>query len=391
MTPVVTPTAIDAFVYIESIRVQDRHRQDLGDLQSLANSILDVGLLNPITITPDNSLVAGQRRLEACRQLGWDSVPTRIVANLDEAARLLRAERDENTERKPMLLSELASLGEALYAMEAESARQRMAAAGRSSAPGRPAERCGELDTPFRGGEPGSEQNKTREVVGQALGMSGTSYNGLRFVYRAANDEEIAPHVRQVAVEALADMDRTGKVNPGEARVRAAIRANREALEAKAAALAAPVEPDELDPLPAKHGPKEGDLDTSWIPAGRDSGPTAVQQRRKLIAYHAGRGASSRQIAEIVGISDQTVRDIARKHDIAVPADDVMARTRKIDSNRVVRETVYALEGSAMGVQLANLDALDPAECDGWVSSMTDSLRVLNRFVKQLKEKTREA
>jgi hypothetical protein len=52
---------------IEDIAVGFRYRKDLGDLRTLAQSIGDVGLLHPIVVTPEGRLVAGQRRLEACR------------------------------------------------------------------------------------------------------------------------------------------------------------------------------------------------------------------------------------------------------------------------------------------------------------------------------------
>lgn len=370
MNSTVTPQAIDAYVYIESIRIVDRHRKDLGDLQSLMDSIEDVDLLNPVTITTDNRLVAGQRRLEACRRLGWDSVPVRIVANLDEAARLLRAERDENLERKDMLPSEKASLGEALYALHAAEAKERQ---GTRTDLGR------ELRV-LEGtklGEAGSRQNKTRTKVGEAVGMGGSTYGDLRQVYRIATDPEEEPAVREIAQEGLDEMDRTGQVRPVAERVKAKIRARRDAQEAKTAALVEPQKPGERE---------KGELDPSWIPAGRDSGPTAVRQRLKLIAYHAGRGLSSRQIAEVVDIGDNRVRALARKHNIAIPADATMARTRRIDSNRVVRETVYALEGAAMSVQLVNADELDRSELPAWTESLTTSIRALNRLVKQLKE-----
>lgn len=382
----ITPTAIDAFVLIEFVQVVGRHRHDLGDLTTLAASIEDVGLLNPITLTRGGRLIAGQRRLEAFRQLGRSEIPARFVDSLDDAVRLLHAERDENTERKPMLLSELASLGEALYAIEAERAKDRMAAAGRSAAPGRPAERCDELVTPFAGrGDPGSEKNKTRSVVGEALGMSGSSYNGLRYVYEAAHDEDIAPRVRQVAVDALAEMDRTGKVNTGEQKVRAAVRANREALEAKAAALAAPPEPDPFDPPPATRVASRGD---EWIPERGDSSPAAAERRRALIRHLGSKGWTSDQIADHLAMLPRTVRKIARDLLIVINADEALGvRTRKsIDSNRVVRETVQTLEALHMGVGLINFADLDVAEIQDWTDSLSESIRVLNRLNKRLKE-----
>ena len=58
---------------IDSIVVGIRHRKDPGDLNPLMESIERIGLLQPITITPEGVLVCGWRRLEAVRRLGWHS------------------------------------------------------------------------------------------------------------------------------------------------------------------------------------------------------------------------------------------------------------------------------------------------------------------------------
>lgn len=53
----------------ESIKVGERSRVHAGDVESLASSIADVGLLHPIVVTPDYRLVAGWRRLQAIERL----------------------------------------------------------------------------------------------------------------------------------------------------------------------------------------------------------------------------------------------------------------------------------------------------------------------------------
>jgi ParB family chromosome partitioning protein len=55
---------------IDRIAVGTRHRRDMGDLDALAASIADVGLLQPIVVLPDGTLIAGERRLRAAQQLG---------------------------------------------------------------------------------------------------------------------------------------------------------------------------------------------------------------------------------------------------------------------------------------------------------------------------------
>lgn len=84
---------------IQSIVIKDRKRP-LGDISVLAESINKLGLLNPITILPDSTLIAGYHRLEACKLLGWRSIPVNIVI-LDHLNAEL-AEIDENLIRNEL-------------------------------------------------------------------------------------------------------------------------------------------------------------------------------------------------------------------------------------------------------------------------------------------------
>ena len=63
---------------IDSIVVGERLRKDMGDLEGLARSIAEIGLLHPIIITPDGQLVVGERRLRACKLLGWRTIPVHV-------------------------------------------------------------------------------------------------------------------------------------------------------------------------------------------------------------------------------------------------------------------------------------------------------------------------
>lgn len=80
---------------IQTINVGTRKRvADGGKVQELANSIAEVGLINPITITPGGDLVAGLHRLEACKSLGMRRIEVNI---LDTDPLLIElAEIDEN-------------------------------------------------------------------------------------------------------------------------------------------------------------------------------------------------------------------------------------------------------------------------------------------------------
>ncbi|MFN3324998.1 MAG: ParB N-terminal domain-containing protein, partial [Bryobacteraceae bacterium] len=65
-----------AQVPCDQIRLGDRHRKDLGDLEVLAASISSVGLLHPPVVSKDGLLVCGERRFRAMRDiLGWKTIP----------------------------------------------------------------------------------------------------------------------------------------------------------------------------------------------------------------------------------------------------------------------------------------------------------------------------
>ena len=54
--------------------------------------------MSVITITKDNHLVAGQRRLESARQLGWTTIDA-VVVEAKDPVTLLEMELEENTQR----------------------------------------------------------------------------------------------------------------------------------------------------------------------------------------------------------------------------------------------------------------------------------------------------
>lgn len=89
-------------VELDSITVrEDRQRRDLGDLTDLRESIRRNGLIHPIVITREGILVAGERRLSACRQLGLTSISAQYADTLlpDE---LELIELEENVKRKDL-------------------------------------------------------------------------------------------------------------------------------------------------------------------------------------------------------------------------------------------------------------------------------------------------
>lgn len=90
-------------VAIERIKVNEGRRA-LRDCTDLANSIRELGLLTPIAVREDYTLIAGYHRLTACKQLGWSDIEA-IVLPLDHLRTQL-AEIDENLIRNELTVLE---------------------------------------------------------------------------------------------------------------------------------------------------------------------------------------------------------------------------------------------------------------------------------------------
>ena len=76
-------------VRVTDIILTNRIRKSTGDLDGLRESIRSVGLLNPILIDMDNHLIAGYRRYEAIKQLGWEYIEVRILDIRSKRQRIL--------------------------------------------------------------------------------------------------------------------------------------------------------------------------------------------------------------------------------------------------------------------------------------------------------------
>jgi hypothetical protein len=166
---------------IGAIKIGQRHRKDMGDLAALAADIAEIGLLHPIVVRPDGELIAGERRLAACKAMGWDDVPVHVV-NIDSIA---RGELAENACRKDFTPSELVAIAQTIEQRERELARERMT--------------LGKISTGSTG--------KVRDKVAAPLGISGRTLEKACAVVEAAQRE---PDKFDYLVE---EMDLTGKVD----------------------------------------------------------------------------------------------------------------------------------------------------------------------------------
>jgi N6-adenosine-specific RNA methylase IME4 len=181
-----TPASARHTVDIGEIIIGDRHRRDLGDIDGLARSIGNVGLLHPVVLRTDKRLIAGERRLAACKQLGWTDIPVTLL-DLDE---IVRGEQAENFDRKDFTWTEAVSIGRELAPMIEAAAKERMIAAHASP---------GKL--------PQQEHGRARDQIAAATGKKARSLDKATAIVVAAEAE---PDKFGKLAE---DMDRTGRVD----------------------------------------------------------------------------------------------------------------------------------------------------------------------------------
>lgn len=205
---------------IDSIVIGVRHRIDLGDLGPLMKSIQRVGLLQPITITPDGLLVCGRRRLEAVKRMGWRTLRVWVRSGIsDELSRLL-AQRDDNELRMPLSPVEQAALYEELKKLLAEDAARRQEASRFGADEDLGGDSGGEDSSP-----PSPYGGKTREqastMVSGRLGFQ--RFEQISALKQIANDPARPANVRGLARHELAAIDGGASVHPAYTKVMAAL------------------------------------------------------------------------------------------------------------------------------------------------------------------------
>ena len=146
-------------VDIDKILVGDRIRKDFGNINELAEDIKANSLLNALVVTPSGEgngtyiLIAGERRLRACKSLGYTAVPVNTVG-VEDAEQALMMEISENECRKEFTKTERLAYARQLARIESVKAQERIMA--------------GKAQDPTEN----SPQGETREIVAKQLGTS---------------------------------------------------------------------------------------------------------------------------------------------------------------------------------------------------------------------------
>lgn len=253
-------------IKMDDIHVAGRIRKEEGDLSGLMASISDQGLINPVTVmeTVENGylLLAGARRVSACRLLSYDRIRATIVSALD-AEEQLKIEIAENEERKEFTMAEKVEFAAKLKEIEAEKARQRMSVYGKAGRDGHGnSDGITEDETEGVANWPHPQKGRSRDIVAKKAGFGSSTT------------------MRRVETIAEKRPDLLEKIDSGEMSINAAHLVATGAAEKKAAPIPAetPV-PKMPQPATAVYTPDEPDSeDTDAAP---DSPQTQEFKKRK--------------------------------------------------------------------------------------------------------------
>lgn len=166
-------------ILINSVTVTNRIRKDLGDISALAANISELGLLSPILVNKQHQLLAGERRLTACRELGWTDIPA-IIMDTADAERELAVEFAENRYRKDFNREEIVDAGIQMERIESIKAEERRISTQNNNA----AKSVKAEVENF----PHQEVGKTRDIVARRLGISGKQYERMKFIVEHSAD-----------------------------------------------------------------------------------------------------------------------------------------------------------------------------------------------------------
>ncbi len=207
---------------VDAVTVGARHRRDMGDLEGLASSIRERGLLQLPTVTPDGVLVCGARRLAAVKLLGWKTVNVWVRTGLSDKLAALMAERDDNTSLKLYTKAELADLYEELKKEIAADAARRQRATLFHDGRREGSDGVGNFPTPLDEATTGDSRVQAARMVG-APGAYKT-LEKITAIRQVAADPARPQELRDQAGEGLAQVEAGGPVDPVFHRLRALIR-----------------------------------------------------------------------------------------------------------------------------------------------------------------------
>ncbi|HEY4775821.1 MAG TPA: MT-A70 family methyltransferase [Xanthobacteraceae bacterium] len=171
--------------WLKEIKIGKRHRKEFGDLKGLALSFDDRGaLLQPVVITPDDRLIAGERRMKAWPLSKFKDQPIPVRAVTIDS--ILAGEWDENAKHKPFNPTESAALADEIEKQLKVLARERQRS-GKQAAP--------------------ALKGNAADQAARVAGLDRKTISKARAVAKAAKEDP------ERFGKLQRDMDKSGKVN----------------------------------------------------------------------------------------------------------------------------------------------------------------------------------
>lgn len=111
--------------------------------------------------------------------------------------------------------------------------------------------------------------------------------------------------------------------------------------------------------------------------------PERVQAARDMAAA----GYTSRQISDQLGFASAgSGANFLRRHGIDVPADAIVGKKRRLDSNRIVAAAVEAVDGIGDLFDSIDYAELDTSQFDYWVRSLSGAIKSLTTLRNNIKK-----
>lgn len=101
---------------LADIKLSSPYLRTDTDVTALMKSIDSVGLIHPVTVNSENELLAGARRYQAVKELGWDEIPVQVVDHEALVQELISI--DENlvrTSLTPLEMEKYLNRGREIY------------------------------------------------------------------------------------------------------------------------------------------------------------------------------------------------------------------------------------------------------------------------------------
>ncbi len=218
-----TPAGSEIAILTGSVRCPDVRRTP-GRLADLGDSIRKDGLKHPIAVWKDGTLISGMRRHRAYLMLGYKHIPAIFVETIEDAAKRLLIDNQDDFLAVPMKRVEICRLWEVLRRLDKPAAARRIDAARRRGVELRRQTQAGERP-------PGRVGNRSDDYVLSVLcepfGLSESAANRLWGVYVAAYGSQFVEAEERLTAQAIMSAIETGEssISAGYSRITAGRRA----------------------------------------------------------------------------------------------------------------------------------------------------------------------